>query len=111
VDRAVTGGYPVAGDDRRLLMGIGGSIALLAIGAILAFAVKDTNLGGWLDINVVGWVLILAGVVGMALTLWAWNSRRRQVVIAQPPVGNAYVDPAAQQPVAERRYTETERNY
>ncbi len=32
-------------------MGIGGSIALLVIGAILAFAVKNTDLGGWLDIN------------------------------------------------------------
>ncbi len=91
-------------------MGIGGSIALLVIGAILAFAVKDTDLGGWLDINIVGWVLILAGLVGLALTLWAWN-RRRTVVPAPPPSGSAYVDPAAQQQVVERRYAQTERNY
>jgi protein-S-isoprenylcysteine O-methyltransferase Ste14 len=90
-------------------MGIGGSIALLVIGAILAFAVKDTNLGGWLDINVVGWVLIIAGVVAMALTLWAWSTRRRRVTVAPPPSGAAYVDP--QEPVVERRYSETERNY
>jgi protein-S-isoprenylcysteine O-methyltransferase Ste14 len=92
-------------------MGIGGSIALLVIGAILAFAVKDTDLGGWLDINVVGWVLILAGAVGMALTLWAWNTRRRRTVVAAPPTRTTYVDPATQQPVVERRYSETERNY
>jgi hypothetical protein len=87
-------------------MGIGGSIALLVIGAILAFAVKDTDLGGWLDINVVGWVLILAGLVGMVLTLWVWNSRRRRVV-AVPPAASTdrYIDPASNE-VVERRYTE-----
>jgi hypothetical protein len=101
-------------------MGIGGSIALLVIGAILAFAVKDTDLGGWLDINVVGWVLILAGLVGMVLTLWVWNSRRRRVVMAPPatrettyvdPRQATYVDPAADPQVVERRYTRTERTY
>ena len=88
-------------------MGIGGSIALLVIGAILAFAVKDTDLGGWLDINVVGWVLILAGLVGMVLTLWVWNSRRRRVVAAPPPAARTdrYIDPASNE-VVERRYTE-----
>lgn len=91
-------------------MGIGGSIALLVIGAILAFAVRDTTLGGWIDINVVGWVLILAGLVGLALTVWAWN-RRRTVVAAPPPAGNAYVDPAARDRVVERRYSQTEREY
>ena len=87
-------------------MGIGGSIALLVIGAILAFAVRDTDLGGWLDINVVGWVLILAGLVGMVLTLWVWNSRRRRVV-AVPPAARTdrYIDPASNE-VVERRYTE-----
>jgi hypothetical protein len=87
-------------------MGIGGSIALLVIGAILAFAVKDTDLGGWLDINVVGWVLILAGLVGMVLTLWVWNSRRRRVVAAPPAATtDRYIDPASNE-VVERRYTE-----
>ncbi|WP_067494061.1 DUF6458 family protein [Actinoplanes sp. TFC3] len=56
-------------------MGIGGSIFLLALGAILAFAV-DADISG-LDINVVGYVLMLAGLVGLILTLYFWNSRRR----------------------------------
>jgi len=88
-------------------MGIGGSIALLVIGAILAFAVKDTDLGGWLDINVVGWVLILAGLVTMAVTLWVWNSRRRRIVAAPPPAATTdrYIAPNGEQ-VVERRYTE-----
>jgi hypothetical protein len=61
-------------------MGIGASIFLIALGAIFAFAI-DANLG-WLDLNVVGWVLMLVGVVGLFLTMYFWNSRRRTVVAA-----------------------------
>jgi protein-S-isoprenylcysteine O-methyltransferase Ste14 len=59
-------------------VGIGGSIFLIALGAIFAFAV-EVDLG-FLDLNVVGWVLMLAGVVGLILTMWFWNSRRRPAV-------------------------------
>ncbi|MDG4778420.1 DUF6458 family protein [Micromonospora sp. WMMD961] len=61
-------------------MGIGGSIFLIALGAILAFAVEADL--GWLDLSVVGWVLMLAGVAGLLATLYFWNSRRRRVVAA-----------------------------
>ena len=44
-------------------MGIGGSIFLIAVGAILAFAVHVSV--GWLSLNVVGYVLMLAGLVGL----------------------------------------------
>jgi hypothetical protein len=63
-------------------MGIGGSIFLIALGAILAFAVEADL--GWLNLAVVGWVLMLAGVAGLLVTLYFWNSRRRTVVA--PPV-------------------------
>ena len=66
-------------------MGIGGSIFLLALGAILAFAV-NADISG-IDINVVGYVLMLAGLVGLIITLWFWNSRRRTVV-EQAPAGD-----------------------
>ncbi|BFU48098.1 DUF6458 family protein [Krasilnikovia sp. MM14-A1004] len=62
-------------------MGIGGSIFLLALGAILAFAV-NANFSG-LDLNVVGWVLMAAGLVGLIITIWFWNSRRRAVVVSR----------------------------
>lgn len=62
-------------------MGIGGSIFLLALGAILAFAV-NAHISG-IDINVVGWVLMAAGLIGLILTTWYWNSRRRSTVISQ----------------------------
>ncbi len=67
-------------------MGIGGSIFLLALGAILAFAV-NADISG-LDINVVGYVLMLAGLIGLVITLWFWNSRRRPAttVVEQRPV-------------------------
>jgi len=63
-------------------MGIGGSIFLIALGAIFAFAV-DADLG-WLDINVVGWVLMIAGFAGLLLTLYFWQSRRRTTTVVQP---------------------------
>jgi hypothetical protein len=62
-------------------MGIGGSIFLLALGAILAFAV-NADISG-LDINVIGWILMAAGLIGLVVTLWFWNSRRRTVVTRQ----------------------------
>ncbi|MEV4640783.1 DUF6458 family protein [Actinoplanes sp. NPDC049548] len=67
-------------------MGIGGSIFLLALGAILAFAV-NADISG-LDIHVVGYVLMLAGLVGLVITVWYWNSRRRPAttVVEQRPV-------------------------
>ena len=66
-------------------MGIGGSIFLLALGAILAFAV-NADISG-LDINVVGYVLMLAGLIGLVVTIWYWNSRRRPAtVVEQRPV-------------------------
>ena len=44
-------------------MGIGGSIFLLAVGAILAFAV-NAHISG-IDINIIGWILMACGLVGL----------------------------------------------
>lgn len=57
-------------------MGIGGGIFLITIGAILAFGVNAEP--GWLDLDVVGTVLILAGITVIALTWWFWRDRRRR---------------------------------
>jgi hypothetical protein len=59
-------------------VGIGGSIFLIAVGAILAFAVEAEL--GFLNLTTVGWVLMVAGAFGLVLTLWFWQSRRRTVV-------------------------------
>lgn len=57
-------------------MTIGASVLLIAVGAILAFAV-DYQLSG-LDINIVGWILMLVGVVGLILTFAIWAPRSRR---------------------------------
>ena len=57
-------------------MGIGSGIFLIALGAILAFAIR-ANIW-WIDVRAVGWVLILAGLGVLATTLWYWNDRRRR---------------------------------
>ncbi len=59
-------------------MGIGVSILLLAVGAILAFAVHATVAG--VDIHVVGWILMGAGVLGLLVSLVMFAPRRRRVV-------------------------------
>jgi len=59
-------------------MGIGFSIFLLAVGAILAFAVNATVAG--LEISVVGWILMGAGVIGLILTMVVLAPRRRRTV-------------------------------
>ena len=72
-------------------MGIGASIFLIAAGAIVAFAL-DVKVG-WLDLAVVGWVLMLAGVAGLVLTLTVWNGRRRTIVTPEPPVRRHVIRP------------------
>lgn len=53
-------------------MGIPVSLILIAVGAILAFAVhQDPNPS--VDIDVVGWVLMLVGVAGLLLSLFLWE--------------------------------------
>ncbi|WBB78228.1 DUF6458 family protein [Micromonospora sp. WMMD882] len=63
-------------------MGIGSSIFLIALGAILAFAVEADL--GWLSLDIVGWVLMLAGLVGLIMTAYFWKSRRRTAVVTAP---------------------------
>ena len=55
-------------------MGIGVGILLIVVGAILTFAVHATVAG--LDLQVVGWILMLAGVAGLILFVYFWNRRR-----------------------------------
>jgi hypothetical protein len=60
-------------------MSIGGSVFLIAVGAILRYAIKDTL--SWVNLDVVGLILIIAGVIGLIASLiWAAMARRRTVV-------------------------------
>jgi hypothetical protein len=82
-------------------MGIGGSIFLLAVGAILAFAV-NAHISG-IDVNIIGWILMAAGLIGLVITLWYWNSRRRTVVTRQTQGAPGSVYPAERSTYRETR--------
>ncbi len=59
-------------------MGIGTGIALVVIGAILAFAV-NIDLGGFINLSLIGYILMAAGVVVFLISL-IFVFRRRQSV-------------------------------
>jgi len=64
-------------------MGIGVSIFLVAVGAILAFAV-DVQTRGF-NVNTVGIILMIVGGIGLLLSLLFWSSmpwsRREDTVV------------------------------
>ncbi len=62
-------------------MGIGVSVFLLALGAILAFAVEASISG--LDINVVGFILMVAGAIGLLTTMLIFGRRDRGVGVEE----------------------------
>lgn len=63
-------------------MGIGGSILLIVIGAILTFALHLRV--GFVDLSMVGWIMMAAGLLGLIITTYIWSSRRRTVVTDRP---------------------------
>ena len=66
-------------------MGFGVSIFLIAVGAILTYAVEVDAEG--IDLNTVGVILMVVGAIGLLFSLlflsaWApWGSRREERVI------------------------------
>ena len=62
-------------------MRIGSSIGLIAIGLILALAVNFSLSG--IDIQLVGWILVVVGVIGLVASL-ALARRTRPVVSRDP---------------------------
>ena len=59
-------------------MGLGVSIFLIALGAILAFAVDYTVSG--LDISTIGFILMVVGVIGLITSLFLFGPRGRTMV-------------------------------
>lgn len=59
-------------------MRLGTGIVLIALGAILAFAVH-VQLSG-VDLRVIGWILIAVGALGVVLELAVWGPHRRRSV-------------------------------
>jgi hypothetical protein len=57
-------------------MGIGSGIALFVIGAILVFAI-NVDTGGYVDLDLIGYILMGAGVVVFLISLILVMRRRR----------------------------------
>ena len=73
-------------------MGIGASLFLIAVGAILAWGVHISNTGGF-DINTIGTILMVVGLIGLVLSFVFWGGfgsygiRRSRYVDEGPAVG------------------------
>ncbi len=68
-------------------MGIGTSIFLIAVGAIMRFAVSATTSG--FSIHTAGLIIMLVGIAGLLISLLyaaIWADRRRGTVVEQPVV-------------------------
>lgn len=78
-------------------MTYGGSIVLIVIGAILRFAISYSPSG--VNLQVVGVIMMIAGVIGLIISLiWMFGRRRRTVTTsAAVPRTEVY---------EERRYTD-----
>ncbi|MFL5894178.1 MAG: DUF6458 family protein [Thermoleophilaceae bacterium] len=71
-------------------MGIGTSIFLIALGAILRFAVTATVSG--ISVQTVGTILLVVGVIGLLISLLymtLWADRRRDAVVDRGPAAPA----------------------
>jgi hypothetical protein len=53
-------------------MGLGFSLILIAAGAILAWAVHVTTTG--FNVNTIGYILLVVGIIGALLSLVFWSS-------------------------------------
>jgi hypothetical protein len=77
-------------------MGIGVSLILIAVGAVLTWAVEATVSG--LNIHTIGVILMIVGIVGLLLSLMFWSSwggagygaRRRTTYVDEGPPPPGY---------------------
>lgn len=56
-------------------MGIGAGVLLIAVGAILTFAVEYDVAG--IELDVVGWILMGAGALSLIMSVLVWGPRKR----------------------------------
>jgi hypothetical protein len=70
-------------------MGIGGGLFLVAVGAVLTWGVNATVSG--ININTIGIILMVVGVVGVFLDLLLFAPRRRSTRVVSNGVGGTVV--------------------
>jgi hypothetical protein len=80
-------------------MALGTSLFLIAVGAIMRYAVSDSLSG--IDIPTIGLILMIVGVIGMLISLFTmtlWDRDRRRGVVEERRVvdrRDPYHDPYA----------------
>ena len=78
-------------------MGIGASLVLVALGAILTWAVQAEVAG--LNLTAIGVILMIVGTVGIVLSMVFWSSwggpgavRSRRTRVVEEPRAERYVE-------------------
>ncbi|HKD98468.1 MAG TPA: DUF6458 family protein [Micromonosporaceae bacterium] len=69
-------------------MGIGASIFLIVVGAILTFA-TNLHVAG-VNMDIIGWILMAGGLLGLIFTALIWGPRRRSTVTTSRQVPGEY---------------------
>ena len=75
-------------------MRIGGSLVLIAVGAVLRWGVTYRHAG--VNIPTIGIILMVVGIIGLLITLAMLSTRRRTDVVHQREPGavrSTYVEP------------------
>jgi hypothetical protein len=72
-------------------MGIGTSLLLIAVGAILRFAVTDSISG--ISLGTVGLILLIVGIVGLIISLFMAQLWNRGTAAETVVTRDRYVDP------------------
>jgi uncharacterized protein involved in exopolysaccharide biosynthesis len=83
----------------HVVMALGTSLFLIAVGAILRYAVSDSLEG--IDLPTIGLILMIVGIVGLLISLFTmtlWDRDRRRGVVEERRVvdrRDPYRDPYA----------------
>ena len=83
-------------------MRIGSSLLVIALGAILRFAIADQQTHG-VNLSVIGVILMIVGVAGLLISLALMTTRRRTDIRYRRD-GATYVEPRPVDPVDDPRY-------
>jgi len=67
-------------------MRIGGSLFLIALGAVLRFAVTVNSTHGF-SVHTAGVIVMIVGVIGLLVSLVWMSTRRRTDIVERGPMG------------------------
>src|SRR4051794_11443384 len=109
-------GSAPSGRRTEAIMGLGVGIFLVAVGAILTWAVNVTASG--VDLHAIGVILMIVGVGGILLSMAFWSSwgggmggARRTQVTETTTADPRYADPRYAPPVAGQRTVRDEQRW